>query len=139
MKVDFEPILNEECFKCENNCIRPKDIDLSNSLSDCFGKRETENNACVLVEFFQMMGKWEVFSLSRLFDYMMKVHSVKATQTFEKIFYGLLGPWYDDQGVCSGTWRMSPNYIVQISPGKFAITDLFIKRILKHVKKFDHP
>src|SRR3989344_1231231 len=72
------------------------------SLAVCggFGKHEVEVTAGRLIHFFRHKGGWCLFTISELADYYKMM-----CWSPERMFFGLMGAWYDDGGF--GSWRYS--------------------------------
>lgn len=117
--VDYEVVLENTLKKFP---IRPEDINME-ELS--FGKCEVEMRVRNLIRFFRERkdGNWAAFLKVELERFSRETRG----EVEKDVFFGLLGKWFDDAPILGGV-RNAPPYIIEISKGVYAVTDLFIKR-----------
>jgi hypothetical protein len=108
----------------------PGAIDLSDGLSDTFGKKEVEQEACHLMEFFQMKGEWGFFDL----DSLKQFYKDRGYRT-DRMLYGLICPWFDEGKPLVTTIHIPGPYILMLSDGRLMATNHFLNRLKKHVVK----
>ncbi len=111
--------------------IQPKDFDIEGggALGSTFGKSEVETTAGRLIAFFQSRGCWTQFKIEELVDF----YKLKGWDT-NTMFFGLIGGWYDDNPL----YGWSNPYETMLgfdAEGHCYITDLFLKRCSRHLKK----
>lgn len=106
----------------------PSVIDLSNGLSNTFGKAEVEEQACHLVEFFQVKGEWGLFDL----DSLKRFYKDKGYQT-DGMLYGIICPWFDNEQLLIASIHIPGPYIVMYSDGTLVATNHFLNRLKKHI------
>ncbi len=107
---------------------RPSDIDLSDGLSETFGKCEVEEAAVALVRFFQEKGRWTQFT----FEELLAFYKTKGLDP-EYMLFGLLGSWIDYTGLFYFTESLP--FLVRLPDGAICATSLFVKRCEKHKLK----
>jgi hypothetical protein len=111
--------------------IGPDDFDLDNAdtLASTFGKSEVEATAERLIRFFQMRGYWCEFTI----DELTRFYKLKDWDP-NPMFFGLMGAWFDDGGMC-GWGTPKETYLAVDVHGKYCVTDLFIIRCAKNLRK----
>ncbi len=99
----------------------------SDPLAGRFGKCEVEMAAGKLLSFLQHRNKgWEEFTISDLFAY----YKSKGWNP-DMMFFGLLGPWFDD-GMSTMDFRDTANvYLVVGDNGKYYFTDKFVTNSMR--------
>ena len=105
---------------------KPSDVDLSNGLCSTFGKSEIEYAAVHLIEYLVESGDEWHFKFDGLYRYYY-AHKLNV----DEMLFGLLGPWFDD-----GPMRFQEDgFLIGNWGNGLQVTESFLKRIAKHVKK----
>jgi hypothetical protein len=101
----------------------PNEIRIRDYLSiGRFGKAEVEESAAKLLTFFQERGVgWARFTITDLFNF----YTAKGWNP-NTMFFGLLGPWYDD-GMLYMDYQVSRPYITIDPGGWLNVTTSFVE------------
>ena len=111
-----------------NNIPPPSAVDLSDGLSDTFGVREVEEEACHLVEFFQMKGMWGFFDLDSLKEF----YKDRGYGT-DRMLFGIICPWFKNERILVEHIHIPGPYIVMLFDGTLVATNHFLNRLKKHI------